>query len=625
MVVRKNLNKYEIKSVIGKGAMGVVYKAYDPHMDRFVAIKTLRTDQLDDEEKTNLLTRFRGEARAYGRLLHPNIVTCYSCDEDDGTPFIVMEYVDGETLKQKFDRKETFGVDVAALIIDQLLAALSYSHEHGVIHRDIKPANIMIVEDNRVKVTDFGVARIDSTTLTQTGFVVGSPSYMSPEQFSGNKVDHRTDLFSAGVVFYELITGEKPFSGSDIGAALHNILYSSPPPPSSHNPNAPIALDHVVMKALNKDPSERFGTALEFGKSLHLALGQSDHANGARQTGIDLDETVLSTPSEHMESTTTQVPSSLASATRSSDAEEGSPQFVRGGRSLKTSWIAAAVLSIGGVGFIGLSMLDNERPQTSLSTPAVLGLEGGSAEANLSGRRVSTRDESVAVLPDEEELRRLVSGYHCASVDARVDGQSVELYGYVGSEGDAAAIREAVEALPAVQDVKANVEVHAWPYCELITTLRPFTENAMSDGSGEADPLLPGEENYVRYKEGDNLQLDLIAPRYNAHMYVDYFLLDGSVVHMMPNPLQQDNKMAAGEFLRIGEPTPGKRLWKVEPPFGREMITIIGANEPLFDEHRPEVEEAKDYLAALKQRIDGRGKGGLTASYTYILTEADTP
>ena len=208
------LGKYEIRRELGRGAMGVVYEAFDPMIKRRVALKTIRPDQLATERPDDVVARFRREAQAAGRLSHPNIVSIYDCDEDNGTWFIAMEFVDGRDLKERFAADERFRPADIERIMAQILAALDYSHRMGVVHRDIKPANVFILADGSVKVADFGIAHIESSNLTQVGTVVGTPNYMSPEQIMGLPVDGRSDIFSAGVILYQFLTGERPSTGS---------------------------------------------------------------------------------------------------------------------------------------------------------------------------------------------------------------------------------------------------------------------------------------------------------------------------------------------------------------------------------------------------------------------------
>ena len=285
------LGKYEIRHEIGRGAMGVVYEGYDPMIKRIVALKTIRADQLAGADGPNVIARFRREAQAAGRLNHPNIVSIYEFGDDAGTWFIAMEKIDGRELKQCFEMNERFTTADIVRIMSQVLDALDYSHRQGVIHRDIKPANIFLLPGGVVKVGDFGIAHIETSNLTQVGAVMGTPSYMSPEQIMGLPVDGRSDLFSAGVILYQFLTGERPFAGSAT-TTMQKVLKEDPLPPSSLNVQAPAGMDAVVRKALAKRPEDRFQTAREFADALRAAAGA---ATDATLVGA-ADATVLAAP-----------------------------------------------------------------------------------------------------------------------------------------------------------------------------------------------------------------------------------------------------------------------------------------------------------------------------------------
>ncbi len=289
------LGKYEIRHEIGRGAMGVVYEGYDPMIKRIVALKTIRADQLAGAEGPNAVARFRREAQAAGRLNHPNIVSIYEFGEDAGTWFIAMEKIDGRELKQCFEANERFTTADIVRIMSQVLDALDYSHRQGVIHRDIKPANIFLLPGGAVKVADFGIAHIETSNLTQVGAVMGTPSYMSPEQIMGLPVDGRSDLFSAGVILYQFLTGERPFAGSAT-TTMQKVLKEDPLPPSSLNVQAPAGMDAIVRKALAKRPEDRFQTAREFSDALRAAApGVSGAATDPTLVGA-ADATVLAPP-----------------------------------------------------------------------------------------------------------------------------------------------------------------------------------------------------------------------------------------------------------------------------------------------------------------------------------------
>src|SRR2546429_2848354 len=264
------LGKYEIRRELGRGAMGVVYEGYDPLIKRVVALKTIRADQLAGENAETVIARFRREAQAAGRLSHPSVVSIYDFGEEEGVWYIAMEYVNGRELKDHFQANERFTTADIVRIMGQILDALDYSHRQGVIHRDIKPANIILLADGSVKVADFGIAHIETSNMTQVGTTLGTPAYMSPEQIMGLPVDGRSDLFSAGVILYQFLTGERPFSGTST-TTMRKVLEENPLPPSRFNVQAPPAMDTVVRKALAKRPEERYQSAGEFAAALNAA------------------------------------------------------------------------------------------------------------------------------------------------------------------------------------------------------------------------------------------------------------------------------------------------------------------------------------------------------------------
>ncbi len=277
------LGKYQIRSELGRGAMGVVYEGFDPLIARVVALKTIRSDQLAVDDAAGLVARFRNEAQAAGRLSHPNIVPIYEFGEDEGVWFIAMELVKGRELKEFFEAGERFSTADTVRVMTQILAALAYSHRQGVVHRDIKPANIFLLPDGTVKVADFGIAHIESSELTQLGTVLGTPNYMSPEQILGLPVDGRADLFAAGVILYQFLTGERPFTGSAT-TTVQKVLKEDPLPPSILNVQVLPAFDAVVRRALAKRPDDRFANADEFAVALRAAA--------AAESALGTDETV---------------------------------------------------------------------------------------------------------------------------------------------------------------------------------------------------------------------------------------------------------------------------------------------------------------------------------------------
>jgi eukaryotic-like serine/threonine-protein kinase len=272
--------RYEILGELGRGAMGVVYRAVDPVIGRNVAVKTIRlTEEGTGLSRPELLSRFQTEARAAGLLTHPNIVVVYDAGEEDGLYYITMELVVGQSMQAVFDSTEAFPVPRILRILEQACSALQFAHERSIVHRDIKPANLMLTADDTVKVTDFGTAKIlQFGTVQQTAHVMGTPSYMSPEQVKGRPVDGRTDIFSLGVVMYEMLTGEKPFPGQSITTVIYKIVNEEPIPPRQLNPSVHPGLNDIVLRALAKEPEERYQSCREMLEDLrnYRALGSHD-------------------------------------------------------------------------------------------------------------------------------------------------------------------------------------------------------------------------------------------------------------------------------------------------------------------------------------------------------------
>ena len=263
-----HLGRYEIIDELGQGAMGIVYKAKDPLIDRTLAIKTISLN-LALDEKDEYEARFYQEAKAAGRLSHPNIVTVYDVGKSGDVAYIAMEFLEGRELRDVLKDNKRLPVSQVLDIIIQVASGLDYAHEHGIVHRDVKPSNIMVMREGVVKITDFGIARMASATVqTQVGVVLGTPKYMSPEQVLGKTIDHRADIFSLGVMLYEMLAGQAPFIGDTISAVMYQTMNTVPPPPSALNPDVPDMLNFIVAKALAKGVDERYQNAKKLADDL---------------------------------------------------------------------------------------------------------------------------------------------------------------------------------------------------------------------------------------------------------------------------------------------------------------------------------------------------------------------
>ncbi len=282
----KRLGRYEIQNVLGQGAMGIVFKGLDPAIDRMVALKTIRIgNSLNPAQTAELRERLVREAKAAGKLSHPNIVTIYDVGTEGDIDYIAMEYLEGTTLEDLIRKKSVTNFRIVAKMLRQVCSALDYAHKMGIIHRDVKPANIMVLDGFDVKVTDFGIARFESgaMSMTQTGIAMGTPYYIAPEQLRGEAVDRRCDIFSLGVVAYELLTRKRPFDGQNISALIYSITQTNPDPPSKLDPVVPGLFDFVISKALAKDPHQRYQNADDMGKDLEAFVEDMSGAKAYRR------------------------------------------------------------------------------------------------------------------------------------------------------------------------------------------------------------------------------------------------------------------------------------------------------------------------------------------------------
>jgi len=293
--IPKTIGRYEILERVGRGGMGVLYRAHDPALERDVALKMMHLDFTVDKHARE---RFQREARAVARLQHPNIVTIHELGEFDGTPFIVMEFLGGRDLEQMLRAGESLTLVQKLEIAEQICEALAYAHDHGIVHRDVKPANVRVLNDGKVKILDFGIARFATSSLTQSGAIMGTPSYMAPEQIMGQPVDGRADLFAAGVLLYELLSGRKPFTGESPTAVAYSIMHAEPPPLREELEDLPDAINTIVERALKKEPDDRYRTAREMASDLRTVRTMLDLPLSVTQRTVSATAPTIISPAD---------------------------------------------------------------------------------------------------------------------------------------------------------------------------------------------------------------------------------------------------------------------------------------------------------------------------------------
>lgn len=586
---RKRLGKYQIESMLGKGAMGIVYRAYDPDIKQHVAIKTIRKELLEESDDGELLRRFKNEVIAGRRLKHPHIVSIYEYGDDEDIAYIVMELVQGKPLKEYFEEDYRFELPEIQHLMAQLLDALGYAHARKIIHRDIKPGNILIAENFQIQITDFGIAKIDTSTLTRTGMVMGTPNYMAPEQCLGGSVDARADLFAAGVILYQLLTGEKPFNGGSPMTTMHKVLNSIPIEPSHLNLHIPRAFDAIITKALAKRPEDRYQQASVFAEDLQR-IGKTVPSPPGPTTAQARPVT-----------DTTLVEPSPPTVAKNTTPKHPPPDPGPVSKPKINTGLTLAILLLAGLAGGGYWWWQQRQPGSELAPEIPV-------------------SDVIETPPATHlhELENLLTKFSCAKLSASInDVNQVSVRGYLRSQ-DRPALEQAISNLPDVKDISlAQVETLEWPYCEVRQLLDPLRQHNTEQNLGLR---IMANHPDGRYREGELLVLELTAPSYEAYLYVDYYQLDGNVVHMLPTNLASTKRYPAGKHITLGQKSAGQRLWQIQPPFGTEMISVIAAPQALFAKARPEVEPAKGYMAVLQKLLKEPDGDAKMADYLSITT-----
>jgi serine/threonine-protein kinase len=587
-----------------------------------VAIKTVKLPDNADPETEEALARFRREAQAAGRLTHPNIVGVFDYGETSDLAYIVMEFVEGPSLKTLLDRHEHFAITDMARVMQDLLAGLQFSHERGVVHRDIKPANVMLTDAGQAKIADFGIARIDSSSMTQAGTLLGTPAYMSPEQFMGNVVDARSDIYSSGVLLYQMLTGDRPFEGS-LSAIMHKVLNTDPPAPSVLSVTAPPSLDAVVRRAMSRRPEDRFPSAGAFAEAIRGAL--SNQAEAAVGEG----EATLVARS-------TQPPP----APRRTDAPSlprGVPAIAPVRRS-RVPTIATAVILLAAVGGGAWWFLaDQPTPTPQVIETATVTSPPVADAANPAGIPAPTPQPPPPpeVPPDRQQpatagldaLRGQVAHWASSRICAMLGGEvgdngSVTVDGLAGN-GSVEGLRQGLMSFVPPGQIDFRVAGVDRVFCPALTTLRPIAPAYGAPGGPHLGLQMDGK---ARLHDGEPVRARLVMPDFTSHLRVDYMGHDGSVQHLYPQLADPKSAITAdpprtfgpGEALNLGHPS-----WLIGEPYGTDMIIAIASSEPLFDRPRPgNAETAEVYLRDLQSSIDTLRRRGARLAGAAVTLEA---
>ncbi|MBL6077157.1 protein kinase [Belnapia sp. T18] len=667
MIPNEIAGKYELRGTLGSGAMGIVYDALDRNIERRVAIKVVKRPSPGDPEGEEAHGRFRREAQAAGRLAHPNIVGVYDYGENAEAAWIVMELVEGGSLKDRLDRKERFPIPEIARIMEQVLAALAYSHARGVVHRDIKPGNIMLggggPEGSIVKMADFGIARLENSSMTQIGTVMGTPSYMAPEQLRGETVDARADIWAAGVMLYQLLTGEKPFEGG-FSAVMHKALHTEPPPPSKLSVTAPQAFDAVIATALAKRPEERYPNAAAFAAAIREAATAPAVAPGGfpdagRLPGLDSEATVVGpiAPTPRPAAPTPPAPPAVP-------ARKAPVGLIAGGAgALAAAGIAAFFLfGSGGDGRQAeqqrLEQLRQAAEQEARQratqaqppqpvTPPTTTADAAPAtppadtQAELerrardeaSRREEAARQQQAAEAARQQEAARreqaadearrraeqlrtdlaaagaAMAETPCSLISWSSTGTNLTLTGIL-RRGDEAVLRQqvAVRGL-SPEAVQMQLRSFSGPYCDALDLVRPYLA---APDAGPAAGLIGNSP----LAKGELLRLSVTMPPYPSQLYVTYLMQSGEVAHLVPSRAEAPNAQ-----LRLGDPSGSFTGWEVDEPFGTDLVLVFSSDRPVFAQRRPVLEKAEDYLRALAAGLKAAQQQKSRVAVQAVLVE----
>jgi eukaryotic-like serine/threonine-protein kinase len=630
------VGKYELRRVVGRGSIGIVYEGWDEVLRRIVAVKILRLIELDTPIGQEKYQRFQREAQAAARLYHPNIAMTFDYGETSSLAYIVMEFLEGPSLRERIERG---GVDIDQIkrIMQGVLAGLQHSHEQGVVHRDIKPANILFSRGSHVKITDFGIARLDDSDLTQLGSQVGTPAYMSPEQVLGDTADARSDIYSAGVVLYEMLTGQRPFVGST-NSVMHKFVHSPAPRVSESIAEFSPAVDAVVAKALAKEQKDRYQTANEFWDALNTSLLSAPVSD---VTPIAHEPSLESTIVQRSRLAATPVPEPAPAIMPARRARTGA----------LASAVAAACLALVAVvwwlvhkpaegpaaGSSSVNRADQAAPathqqvaatNTAPAPPAAVAPAAPNHPAvpapDVSATRPLAEPRSTAtnVAPQRSALLAGLGGVAaqvpCSFVTARIgDGNAVILSG-VTALGEASEleirgmVRQSVAQLAPAAPVTWNVRRVEGPFCPIFDLIHPL---AATTDQG----LVINVADSSAGQSTDNTaagQIRAVIPGFPSMLIVDAYSADGLVHHLYPGSAAAQ-KLPAGTKVSVSLPAVPGMASKNAGDQRPSLLVGIASSAALLDSSRPANEPMAGYLKALNDAL-ARGQ----ASGASVLADA---
>ena len=647
----ETLGKYELQGVLGRGAAGTVYDARDPVIGRRVAIKTVKLPNADDDETREELERFRREARAAGGLSHPNIVPIFDYGETNQLAYIVMEFIGGGSLTGLLKKHTRLTVPEALRIMEQLLSGLQFSHDKGIVHRDVKPDNVMLTEDQTVKIADFGIARIEGSGATVVGTMLGTPSYMSPEQWRGDaQIDARSDIYAAGVLLYHLLTGKRPFEGNQ-SAIMHKVLSEDAVPPSDVYPGAPKVLDAVILKAMAKRREDRYGSADEFAAALKSASARHDPLDegtiiqSARRPAAPLTSPKLPPvpPATPAKGNKASIIGAVVGVLVVSGGIGAWLMMGQGANEPKLAVVAPVATPATPSAPAPAPATPSAPPPVAVPPPvsapvpvvppptplpAAVSVPTPSPAPPPSLLPAATSARPAPLAPPIQApplLRDILASTPCAAVYGEALPSRLFPRGVAPSDS-IAPLRASFDRTPASS---RSWDVRSFPaldiYCRLIDALRPALRT-LGEVGGVSAKLLPSDKTRsLQLLDNDPIDFEIEGPDFASALQVDYIGSDGKVSHYMPrqsNPRFDTRLLRANQWIRLFDIAGPGGAFAVGPPFGTDMVVIIASSEPLMLPKASDDDEPFDaYLANLRPTLEAAKRRGVKMSVEMIPVE----